>query len=391
LIARLGQVLCLHARRQLRRARALHAAGIALVFAAGCTHKEIAPPAAARVQPAACPATAPVLAYHRVSPKITNQMTVTPALFREHMRYLARHGFSTISIDQWCNAVERGAPLPARPVIITFDDGWKDQIVYAAPILREFGFLATFYIYPTVIGSPLQLSWDDVRALAAQGHAIGSHSLSHTERLNRPYAFEDQARYERRLMREVYDSKREIEANISRPVVHFCYPYGYYNTAVMESLERAGYRTAVTVNPQVNSSATPLMTLGRRIVGPAMRDAELAEYLERLPLPVATAVPGDGMICTDRAGRVRVSLSPQGAHLVDARLKLSFRWVDSTWDPRGRTISYALPQPLEPGAYTAELHAWDARSNHYVYAWLFQQDAAARGASVAASSSRRPQ
>jgi peptidoglycan/xylan/chitin deacetylase (PgdA/CDA1 family) len=352
---------------------------VALLLLPACTHDVAVAPIVRR--PAAlvtasntvAPAHLPILAYHRVMSGLDNHMNVSPALFRQHMQYLHTNHYKAISLDEWHMAVCCGTPLPEKIVVITFDDAWRDQYEQAAPILEEFGMHATFFAYTSVIGTPNYMSWTQLRDLAQRGHAIGCHSATHCD-LARPFAHEDAAAYARRLTREIDEVQRLTSDCVAAPVQHYCYPYGYYNTDVVAHVRAAPYATAVTVNPMINTRATPLHQLGRFIIAPWTKVADLEALLTMQALPVLASAPRDGAILSGTLTNIVVWVPPGTAlPLARVRMKWNWRWTDSAYDPVRGVIVCAVPVPLKPNLYTAQVHAWDAHSNHYAYAWLFQQ------------------
>jgi peptidoglycan/xylan/chitin deacetylase (PgdA/CDA1 family) len=376
--------------RQRRLCGGIRQAVLALpLVLAACTHDVVVTPPASR--PAALltstnlgSARLPILAYHRIMPGLDNHMNVNPTLFRRHLEYLHTNQYRTITLDEWYAAVTRGTPLPEKVVAITFDDAWRDQYENAAPLLDEFGMRATFFAYSSVIGEPDYMTWAQVRALAQRGHVVGCHSATHSD-LARPFAHEDAAAYARRLTREVNEAQRLTADCAATRVRHFCYPYGYYNTSVIAQVRAVPYATAVTVNPMINTRATPLHQLGRFIIAPWTSVDDLAGLLHQRALPVLRAAPTDGAILQGTLTNVLVRVPP-GARLplASVRMKWNWRWTDSSYDPVRGVVVCAVPAPLKPSLYTAQVHAWDARSNHYAYAWLFQYTA---GATQAAGTS----
>jgi len=316
-----------------------------------------------------------VLAYHRVTPHATNHMVVAPDLLRRQLQAVQQHGYAVITPDEWVAAVQGRMPAPAKPVIITFDDAWRDQYEYALPILEELRMRAVFYVYTATIGSPETMSWAELREVAGRGHVIGCHTATHSD-LARPYQFEDSARYAQRLQREIAGARAVLEEHLGVPVEHFCYPYGYYNTNVIALVRAAGYRTAMTVNPSANEAGTPLLQLGRIVVAPWMDAEGLLQQMAARRLAVQ-AEPCDGAMPRGRTTRLVARLPEMPEPIRAVRMKWNWRWVDAQWNAAERTVTLPFAAPLAAGIYTAQVHAWDARSNHYVCAWLFQQTAGA--------------
>jgi peptidoglycan/xylan/chitin deacetylase (PgdA/CDA1 family) len=188
----------------------------------------------------------PILIYH-----------YTPANFDAQLTHLERTGYTVVSLDQAVAGLN-GGPLPAKPVVITFDDGFADQMT-AFALLQSHRMKATFYIInggdasQWCIGSgrryndPVQppggcgdayLNWDQVRALDKSGLiTIGGHTLDHE---NLTTLGPDEQR------RQIADSKTQIEQEIGHPIKHFAYPYGAYNQTSIDVARAAGYVSAVT-------------------------------------------------------------------------------------------------------------------------------------------------
>lgn len=374
--------------RATRRARQVlqivSTAGLCAVALCACVRKVSVAPVRPFQEPVAMPQrelpALVILAYHRVTPHATNHMVVSPELLRRQLLAVQQHGYTVITPDEWVAAVQGRIAAPPKPVIITFDDAWRDQYQYALPILEALGMRAVFYAYTAAIGTPDTMSWDELRDLARRGHVIGCHTATHSD-LVRPFRFEDSARYAQRLRREINGARAVMEEHLGMPVAHFCYPYGYYNTNVIAMVQAAGYRTAMTVNPSANAATTPLLQLGRIIVAPWTDAEALVQQMAARPLAV-TATPGDGAMPLETTTRVVARLPEVAEPLAVVRFKWNWRWVEAEWNPATRTVTLPFKAPLTAGIYTAQVHAWDARSNHYVSAWLFQQTAPERAAEI---------
>lgn len=139
-------------------------------------------------------------------------------------------------------------------VCITFDDGCETDLLAAAPVLRDFGFNATFYLTGGFLGTPGYLSATQVRALDAQGFEIGCHSMTH------PY-LSDLADPE--LKREIVDAKRLIEKIVGHPIKHFSCPGGRYNQRALQVAQNAGFVTVANSEFYANRPGTSHFELGR--------------------------------------------------------------------------------------------------------------------------------
>jgi len=173
----------------------------------------------------------PILNYHSVGP-VADDYTVPEAAFAQQLDWLAAQGFHTASLNQ---LVEHR--LPPRPVILTFDDGKEDALTTVLPALRKRGMVGSFFVITSLIGQPGYLSWDDVRALAAAGMEIGSHTVDHARLADLP---------DDRVRAELMDSKRELEAHLQKPIEALAYPYNSVRSRIIDAARAAGYRVAVS-------------------------------------------------------------------------------------------------------------------------------------------------
>ncbi|NWG21099.1 MAG: polysaccharide deacetylase family protein [Chloroflexi bacterium] len=185
----------------------------------------------------------PILMYHYVrevdggTDPLGYGLSVTPANFAAQLDALARLGYAPVRMDQALACLQGVPGCPRRPVALTFDDGYADAASVVLPLLRERGFVATFYVVADFIGQPGYLTVDEVRMLAASGMEIGAHSVTH---LDLTTLDEATARY------EIAESRQRIAALTEQPVTSFCYPAGRFNAAVRALVQEAGFSTAVT-------------------------------------------------------------------------------------------------------------------------------------------------
>lgn len=185
---------------------------------------------------------APVLMYHHVGPQIDPagaDLTVSSADFEEQVLYFRNKGYQTVLLAQVYDSLNSGTPLPAKPIVFTFDDGYKDVFENAAPILQKYEFSGTFAIATELLGRPDYAVWDDVIAARKVGMEIVAHTKNHLDLTSSVYSEED-------LKREIFGSKQELEEKLNVPVDFFIYPYGKYNDRVLALVKEAGYKMAFT-------------------------------------------------------------------------------------------------------------------------------------------------
>ena len=183
-------------------------------------------------------------------------LTVSPAKFEAQLAYLQAAGYTSITLEELVQHLAVGAPLPPKPVVLTFDDGYVDNFIYAFPLLRQYGFAGTFFVVTQFLneGRANYMSWEQARLMQENGMDIQAHGVSHEDLRGQPLAF---------VEHEVTESRREIETHLHKPVQLFAYPYGHYDSRVIAALRSAGYLAAVTTEAGVDHSSKALLELRR--------------------------------------------------------------------------------------------------------------------------------
>lgn len=200
----------------------------------------------------------PILMYHHVgdwgAPGDWAPWVVKPADFEAQMEWLRNHRYHPITMRQLQAHRERGAPLPSRPVMITFDDGWGEHMSIARRFLDPCGMPTVFFVYTGAVGAPGYLSWSDAKALGAAGHEVLSHTVSHPNLQQVPDA---------RLASEMRDSRARLEQELGHPVECIAYPFGLRDGRVVKAAADAGYRLAVLADGPGATDASPALELPR--------------------------------------------------------------------------------------------------------------------------------
>jgi peptidoglycan/xylan/chitin deacetylase (PgdA/CDA1 family) len=193
----------------------------------------------------------PILMYHSVSangPSGLARYRVTPAVFEEQLQYLRDTGFRSTTLEKWRLAMEAKRPLPGRAVIITFDDGYRDFLTEAWPLLAKYGFSATVFLVAESVGRmnewdrhygqemPL-LGWEEIRGLQKEGIEFGSHSLSHRPLTELPID---------EVAREAARSKTLLERGLEARIRALAYPYGASDEVIHRLVGACGYRFGLT-------------------------------------------------------------------------------------------------------------------------------------------------
>lgn len=201
-----------------------------------------------------------VLMYHMVSKHLPknkskfNRLRVEPKEFEKQIKWLSKNGFKSYFVR------EISDDLSPKSVIITFDDGYKDNLTNALPILQKYGFKATIFIVcnrfdnnwatdkdlkksSDELNSEEMLGDNDVKELLESGFIeIGSHALNHA---NLPsLSYKDK-------QNEILNSKLEIEKKFGITCESFAYPFGFYDEESMQLAKESGYKFSVTTNNDV--------------------------------------------------------------------------------------------------------------------------------------------
>ena len=185
----------------------------------------------------------PVLMYHSVNPKTNQQMRsliVSPESFERQMRFLKSQRYNVVTLEEVSRLMHNKKKAPPKTVAISFDDGFKDNYIYAYPVLKKFGLPATIFVIYNEVGRPQgdRLNWEQIREMQASGLiAIGSHTLG-------PEPLID-IKSEAELRRQIIDSKKMFEERLKTPVDGFCYVGGLFTPHIKELVKEAGYKYAV--------------------------------------------------------------------------------------------------------------------------------------------------
>jgi peptidoglycan/xylan/chitin deacetylase (PgdA/CDA1 family) len=229
----------------------------------------------------------PVLGYHSISDESrdgTLRWSVSPADFDEQMALIQARGHTPLTISRYATALRGQAPLPPRPVLVTFDDGFADLAETALPVLVRYGLTATAYVITSRLGrKPSRgcdpaLDWDRLLELRAIGVEIGSHSHTHHALDCLPV---------RDLHREIARSRRELEDGLQAAVSSFAYPYGYHSPAVRRAVQTAGYSSACAVKNALSHEEDDVFAIARVLIERHTGAAALEALLDGHGWPLA--------------------------------------------------------------------------------------------------------
>jgi peptidoglycan/xylan/chitin deacetylase (PgdA/CDA1 family) len=199
----------------------------------------------------------PVLLYHHVADTDEpRRYYVSPENFDEQISSLKDWGYTAIPLSLLVEAMLNGAELPPRPVVITFDDGYRDVYQNALPVMQRYGFVGTIYIIMDQIGVGGYLNAKQIAQLIEQGWELGSHSQTHANLRKSGVSIE----------KELTGSKETLELLFDTPVRSFSYPYGSATPAITQLVKASGYRSAVGIGASITHRTKNLYYLSRNEV-----------------------------------------------------------------------------------------------------------------------------
>ncbi|HYP28465.1 MAG TPA: polysaccharide deacetylase family protein [Blastocatellia bacterium] len=215
-----------------------------------------------------------VLYYHRIGE--SDVLTKPPDEFRRDLEYLKKN-YDCVSFSELCGRLRSGAPARRRSVVITFDDGYRDNFTEAVPVLREAGVTATFFVATGFIDTRREfphdlkegrekarfpkLSWDDLRAMEAEGFEIGSHTVNHAN-LGKAD--------DKTVEREVNESLAALNNHLGARARCFSFPWGKpsdISERAVEAVRRAGYYASASAYGGANGRGSDLFNIRRVDVG----------------------------------------------------------------------------------------------------------------------------
>lgn len=207
----------------------------------------------------------PILLYHHVQPAgVARQngqsnLSVDSVIFDQQMAYLSSRGYTSLSADQLANALLSHSGLPPKSILITLDDGYKDNYDFAFPVLRKYNLKANLMVITGLVGNPGYLNWGQIREMKDSGvFSLGNHTWSHYALARGP---QDKIDYEIKTAEQQLVDYANVKTNI------FAYPYGSFNNQVIKTLQENGFAAAFSTNPGFWQCDSFIMALHRQRVG----------------------------------------------------------------------------------------------------------------------------
>jgi peptidoglycan/xylan/chitin deacetylase (PgdA/CDA1 family) len=349
-----------------------------------------------------------IIGYHRFEKKPRDPLAITPEHFRQQMQEIKASGIPVIPMADLL-AWRRGEKsIPPKAIVLTIDDGYNDTYSIAWPILKEFGFPFTYYVYLHYISvGGRAITWDQLAELRDAGVDIGSHTVSHAN-LIRPKAKDLAGQpYDQWLWNELKTSKDTLEQKLGIKVTTLAYPYGIHNDAIAQKVLEAGYEAAFTVSGQKALHDSPAARIGRYIVqsdkeftfsnalkfGAGGVSAGVAPATA-MGNPAAAAMltePMQGETISNSKPTLKVNIAtfgPVDPKSVEMRVS-GFGLVPATYDPASQLVTYPMHDRLREPDVTVIVSARAAGGHKATASWSFRYDPTA-GASPTVTPTATP-
>jgi peptidoglycan/xylan/chitin deacetylase (PgdA/CDA1 family) len=203
----------------------------------------------------------PVMMYHDILAEKQVFFDVTPEEFEKHLVMILEKGLTPISLEQLVTHLRTGLPLPEKPILLTFDDGYSGHYTYVYPLLKKYNYPGLFSIYTAKVGKQMgrsSLTWEQLREMAKDPLVtIASHTVNHKVLVGLATS---------EIQYEVLEAKRVLEAELGIPIHYFTYPEGKYDAQVATATQAAGYTAALTMDDadeRLAGQSESLMAIGR--------------------------------------------------------------------------------------------------------------------------------
>ncbi len=259
-----------------------------------------------------------VLGYHEFSEtEPETAMRIRTSKFREQLATIRELGFAVISMSDFISWKNGQKSIPAKSILLTIDDGWKSVYTDAYPILKEFGYPYTIYLYKDYIdGGSKAVTTAMVKEMVKNGATIGSHSTSHPyPQTVKKYIAHGDKEYDQFLDSEMSDSKRYLEQKFKKTVPTYAYPGGFYTDEMLSKAEKIGYSHLFTVQPGKVKRDSPNNILPRYMI--LGNYDKIFEFAINFRDPAADSAAG---MSEGSVKPLEFPVNPQSGAIVNSRL-----------------------------------------------------------------------
>lgn len=221
----------------------------------------------------------PILMYHhiRVNPipndPIFAALNVTARQLDFQLNFLSANKYHTVNLDDLSDALAGKKALPSNPIVLTFDDSYRDFYTNAFPLLKKYHVKAVQFVITQVLNTPDYLTWDEITEMDKSGLVeFGAHTRHHP---NLPDISTTN------IVNEILGSKSDLESHLGKKINWFAYPYGSYNSFIVQTVKDAGFKGAVSTIYGPVQSASTVYLAPRIMIDGRFSIEEIARRIEK--------------------------------------------------------------------------------------------------------------
>jgi len=315
------------------------------------------------------PVLLPIFVYHHVKPSPDNFIAISPATFESQLQLIDSLGYTPITAQELHAHIREGAALPPKPVMITFDDGWGNQIDHAVPLLDKYGYHATFFVYPKAIKGGAFMSSAEVQSLVAGGHDVQSHTWAHTPVTGK--AGETADDLVARFSNDFKTTGDWLAKTTGSAPLAFAYPFGYYDILSTSVLSANGIGIAFTVDEAPNTLAEEDPLLFKRFS--VFKAGTLETFKQQLTggvLTVTDASPAAGTLVPGSSATISGTIS-EPVDATSVEVLWDTKPVKASIEETAGVIRFSTTQSGKAGFHYVGLRARDSVGRVYYQSWGF--------------------
>ncbi len=220
----------------------------------------------------------PILCYHHIREwrasdgEEDRAYIVPPGKLDAQLKYLKDNGYHAVTSEQVYQYYANGVGLPDKPVMLSFDDNDDNQYTNAVPMLKKYGFNATFFIMTVTMDKENYMTSDQLKELDKEGFDVQPHTWDHH--------MVTQYKTDEDWQRQIVEPKKTLEDLLGHPTPYFAYPFGIYDAASAEKIKSYGYKAAFRLREVMDKNADPLFAIDRFIVNSYWTASQFAQAID---------------------------------------------------------------------------------------------------------------
>ncbi len=309
-----------------------------------------------------------ILAYHRIIDNGPSFIDISTSTFENHLQWLKATQYNVIDFNTFTSFLEGKNTLPEKPVLITFDDGYKETLTNAAPILAKYNLPATLFIYSERIKnspSPGGLTVSELQELQKLGWSIQAHTISHADLSQFSRSNKSGAVW------EMKDNKERLEKLLGTPVTGLAYPYGAYTDEIESWAKEVGFTSCFLIEEGPNTLTPNPYRLKRHMLYAKDTLEDFARKVASAPLNVTRTVPSQAQVINYRPVKVIADVElPPELNVIEVYADLENHVLDAKFDQQKQRIVVETPD-LGYGHHNLTIKILGSDKRTYTYGWSF--------------------